>query len=105
LEHPAATSLLPLARISNFFVVNYTPNTPDGGLDVNISKLIKLKGNLAFSTKPSHPRGLLRGVSPRKNDLIFRKKFASSPTAPQPKPRASLDRARVAKRERRASQR
>jgi hypothetical protein len=37
-----------LARISMFFVVNYTPNTPVGGLDVNISKLIKLKGNLAF---------------------------------------------------------
>jgi hypothetical protein len=44
LEHPAATSLLPLARISKLFVVNYRPNTPVGSLDVNISKLIKLKG-------------------------------------------------------------
>jgi hypothetical protein len=103
LEHTTATSLLPLARISKFFVVNYMPNTPIGSLDVNISKLIKLKGNLAFPRKPSHPRGLLRGAFPPKNGPIFRKKFASSPTAPQPKSRASLDRARVAKRERRVS--
>jgi hypothetical protein len=61
LEHPAATSLLPLARISKFFVVNYMPNTPVGSIDVNTSKLMKLKGNLAFPKKPSHPRGLLRG--------------------------------------------
>jgi hypothetical protein len=46
LEHPAATSLLPLARISKLFVVIYMPNTPDGCLDVNINKLIKLKGTL-----------------------------------------------------------
>jgi hypothetical protein len=57
-------SLLPLARISKFFVVNYMPKTPVGSLDVNISKLIKLKGNLAFPRKPSHPRGLLRGHPP-----------------------------------------
>jgi hypothetical protein len=61
LEHPATTSLLPLARISKLFVVNYMPSTPVGSLDVNISKLIKLKGN---PRKPSHPRGLLRGASP-----------------------------------------
>jgi hypothetical protein len=41
-------------------------NTPVGSLDVNISKLINLKGNLDFLIKPSHPRGLLRGASPRK---------------------------------------
>jgi hypothetical protein len=64
LEHPAATSLLPLARVSKLFVVNYVPNTPVGSVDVNISKLTKLKGNLAFPIKPSHPRGLLRGASP-----------------------------------------
>jgi hypothetical protein len=64
LEHPAATSLLSLARISKFFVVNYKPNTPVGSTNVNNSKLIKLKGNLAFPRKPSHPRGLLRGASP-----------------------------------------
>jgi hypothetical protein len=66
LEHPAATSLLSLARISKFFVVNYAPNTPVGSTNVNNSKLIKLKGNLAFPRKPSHPRGLLRGASPPK---------------------------------------
>jgi hypothetical protein len=33
-------------RISKFFVVNYMPNTPVGSLDVNISKLIKLKGSI-----------------------------------------------------------
>jgi hypothetical protein len=64
LEHPVATSLLPLARISKFVVVNYMPNTPVGSLDVKISKLIKLKGNLAFPRKPSHPQGLLRGGIP-----------------------------------------
>jgi hypothetical protein len=41
LEHPAATLLLPLARISKFFVVNYMPNTPVGNLDVKINKSIK----------------------------------------------------------------
>jgi hypothetical protein len=41
LEHPAATSLLPLARIFKFFVVNYMPNTPVGNLDVKINKSIK----------------------------------------------------------------
>jgi hypothetical protein len=76
LEHPAATSLLPLARISKFFVVNYMPNTPVGSTNVNNSKLIKLKGNLAFPRKPSHPRGLLRGASPpKKNGPIFSQKI------------------------------
>jgi hypothetical protein len=41
LEHPAATSLLPLAMISKFFVVNYMSNTPVGNLDVKTSKSIK----------------------------------------------------------------
>jgi hypothetical protein len=76
LEHPAATSLLPLARISKFFVVNYMPNTPVGSRNVNNSKLIKLKGNLAFPRKPSHPRGLLRGAypPPKKMVPLFRKR-------------------------------
>jgi hypothetical protein len=53
------------------------PNTLVGSLDVKISKLIKLKGNLAFPRKPSHPRGLLRGASPPpKNGPIFSQKFA-----------------------------
>jgi hypothetical protein len=76
LEHTEATSLLPLARISKFFVVNYVPNTPVGSLNVNISKLIKLNGNLAFPRKPSHPRGLLRGHPPPPEKMVpfFRKK-------------------------------
>jgi hypothetical protein len=77
LEHPAATSLLPLARISKFFVVNCMPNTLVGSINVNNSKLIKLKGNLAFLRKPSHPRGLLRGASPPKKWSHF---FAKNST-------------------------
>jgi hypothetical protein len=89
-----------------FFVVNYTPNTPVGGLDVNISKLIKLKGNLAFPENQVTLGGYHGGhPPPRKNGPIFSQKLASSPTTPQPKPRARLDRARVAKRERRVSRR
>jgi hypothetical protein len=87
-----------------FFVVNYMHNTPVGSLDVKISKLIKLKGNLAFPKKPSHPRGLLRGASPPKWSH-FSQKFASALSTTQPKPRANLGGARVAKREVRASQR
>jgi hypothetical protein len=108
LEHLAATSLLPLARISKFFVVNYIPNTLVGSINVNNSKLIKLKGNLAFSRKPSHPRGLLlRGASLPKNGPIFRKKIqlASALSMFRPWPRANLGGARVAKRKGRASQR
>jgi hypothetical protein len=41
LEHPAATSLLPLARISKSFVVNYIPNTPVGNENINSSNSIK----------------------------------------------------------------
>jgi hypothetical protein len=63
-------SLLPLARISKFFVVNHMPNTPVGSLDVNISKSIKLKGNLAFPRKPSHPQGLLRRASPPPKKMV-----------------------------------
>jgi hypothetical protein len=91
LEHSAATSLLPLARISKFFVVNYMPNTPVGSLDVKISKSIKLKGNLAFPRKPSHPRGLLPGASPpHKMVPFFRKKFASTLSTTRPKPRSEF---------------
>jgi hypothetical protein len=105
LEHPVATLLLPLARISKLFVVNYIPNTPVGSINVNISKSIKLKGNLAFPRKPSHPRGLLRGASPPKQWSHFFAKLASAPITPQPKPYASSGGARATKRKRRASRR
>jgi hypothetical protein len=65
-----------LSKDFQVFVVNYMPNTPVGSLDVKISRLIKLKGNLAFPRKPSHPQGLLRGASPQKNGLIFSQKYA-----------------------------
>jgi hypothetical protein len=77
LEHLAATSLLPLARISKLLVVNHIPNTPVGNENVNSSKSIKLKGNPAFPGKPSHPRGLLRGIFPQKMVPYFRKNLNS----------------------------
>jgi hypothetical protein len=73
LEHPAATSLLPLARISKLFVVNYIPNTPVSNENVNSSKSIKLKGNSAFPGKPSHPRGYYGGYPPKKWSHFFAK--------------------------------
>jgi hypothetical protein len=72
LEHPAATSLLPLARISKFFVVNYTPNTPVGSIKVNSSKSIKSKGNLVFPENQVTLGGYYRGhPPPPKNGPIF----------------------------------
>jgi hypothetical protein len=41
LEHPTATPLLSLARISKSFVVNHVTNTPVGGNHVNITSSIK----------------------------------------------------------------
>jgi hypothetical protein len=73
LEHPAATSLLPLARISKLFVVNYIPNTPVGSTNVNVSKSIKVKGQLGFPQKTKSPSGATTRGSPppRKNGPIF----------------------------------
>jgi hypothetical protein len=46
LEHPTATSLLPLERISkSLFVI---PNTPFGCINVNPIELIKSKGDSTF---------------------------------------------------------
>jgi hypothetical protein len=73
LEHPAATSLLPLARISKFFVVNYMPNTPIGNLDVKINKSIKLKGNLAFPENQVTLGGYYGGHPPKKWPHFFAK--------------------------------
>jgi hypothetical protein len=71
LEHPVATSLLPLARISKLFVVNYMPNTLVGSLDVNISKLIKLKGNLALPENQVTLRGYYGGHPPPEKMVPF----------------------------------
>jgi hypothetical protein len=66
LEHPAATSFLPLARISKFFVVNYTTNTPVGGLDVKYQQVNKVKGQLGFPQKIKSPSGATTGAPPPK---------------------------------------
>jgi hypothetical protein len=65
LEHPAATSLLPLARISKFFVVNYMPNTLVGSTNVNNSKLIKSKGKLASPENQVTLAGYCGGHPPK----------------------------------------
>jgi hypothetical protein len=90
LEHPAVTSLLPLARISKFFVVNYMPNTPVGSLDVKNQQVNKVKGQLGFPQKTKPPSGAT---------TIFRKKFASMLSMTRPKPRADSGGAQEAKRE------
>jgi hypothetical protein len=51
LEHPAATSLLPLARISKSYVVNYVPNTLVGSENVNITSTIKRATRLSPETQ------------------------------------------------------
>jgi hypothetical protein len=48
LEHPAATSLLPLARISKSFCCKIHAQHPNWQHNVNNSKLVKSKGNSAF---------------------------------------------------------
>jgi hypothetical protein len=57
--------------------VNYIPNTPVGCTDVNSFELTKLKGNLAFPRKTSHPRGYCGGASPQKMVSYFRKNSQS----------------------------
>jgi hypothetical protein len=64
LEHPTATSLLPLARISKFFVVNYIPNTPVGNLNVKNQQVNKDKGQLGFPQKTTSPSGATAGGTP-----------------------------------------
>jgi hypothetical protein len=61
-------------RISKFFVVNYMSNTPIGSLDVNISKLLKLKATWLSPENQVTLGGYFRGhPPPRKNGPIFRK--------------------------------
>jgi hypothetical protein len=78
LEHPAATSLLSLARISKSFVVNHMPNTPVGNDYVNITSSIK--GQLSFTLKPKLPsRATTGGIPPPKKMVpFFRKKGKNS---------------------------
>jgi hypothetical protein len=51
LEHPTATSLLSLARISKSFVVNHVPGTPVGDNHVNITSSIKRATRLSPETQ------------------------------------------------------
>jgi hypothetical protein len=51
LEHTTATSLLSLARISKFFVVNHMPNTRVGNNHVNVTSSIKRATRLSPKTQ------------------------------------------------------
>jgi hypothetical protein len=51
LEHPTATSLLPLARTSEYFVVNHATNTSVGENHVNITNLMKRATRLSPETQ------------------------------------------------------
>jgi hypothetical protein len=74
LEHPTATSLLPLARISKSFVVIYLPNTPVGSDRVNNSNSIKRATRLSPETQVTLGGYYGGHPPPKKNGLIFRKK-------------------------------
>jgi hypothetical protein len=73
LEHPTATSLLPLARISKSFVVIYLPNTPVGSDRVNNSNSIKRATRLSPETQVTLG-GYYGGHPPPKMVSFFRKK-------------------------------
>jgi hypothetical protein len=77
LEHPTATSLLSLARISKSFVVNHVPNTPVGNNHVNITSSIKRATRLSPETQVTL-WGYYGGASPQKNGPIFSQKRNNS---------------------------
>jgi hypothetical protein len=85
LEHPTATFLLPLARISKSFVVNYMPNTPVGNKHVNITGSIKRATRLSPETQVT-PGGYYGGHPPPKNGPIFFAKNARALSLAQPWP-------------------
>jgi hypothetical protein len=72
LEHPTATSLLPLARISKSFVVNHVPNTPVGDDHVNITSSIKRATRLSPETQVTLG-GYYGGHPPKKWSHFFAK--------------------------------
>jgi hypothetical protein len=73
LEHPTATSLLPLARISKSFVVNHATNTPVGDNHVNTTNLIKRATRLSPETQVTLG-GYYGGHPPQKWSHFFAKK-------------------------------
>jgi hypothetical protein len=72
LEHPTATSLLPLAMTSKSFVVNYLPNTPVGIDRVNNNNSIKRATRLSPENQVT--LGGYYGGIPPKNGPIFLQK-------------------------------
>jgi hypothetical protein len=90
LEHPTATSLLPLARISKYFVVNYVPNTPVGDDHVSITSSIKRATQFSPKTQVTLG-GYYGGHPPPKKWSHF---FAKNPRAlsmARPRPRAKFE--------------
>jgi hypothetical protein len=73
LEHPTATSLLLLARISKSFVENHVPNTPVGDNHVNITSSIKRATWISLETQVTLG-GYYGGHPPQKWSHFFRKK-------------------------------
>jgi hypothetical protein len=73
LEHPTATSLLSLARISKSFVVNHVINTPVDDNHVNITSSMKRATRLSPETQVTLG-GYYGGHSPPKNGPIFSQK-------------------------------
>jgi hypothetical protein len=63
LEHPTATSLIPLKRISKFLCFLHTQR-PSWLYKCKFHCSIMSMGDSAFPRKPSPPWGLLRGSSP-----------------------------------------
>jgi hypothetical protein len=66
LEQRTATSLLPLARTSKFFVVNHVTNTPVGDNHVNITNLMKRATRLPPETQVNLG-GYYGGIPPPPN--------------------------------------
>jgi hypothetical protein len=77
LEHPTATSLLPLARTSKFFVVNHVTNTPVGDNHVNITNLMKRATRISPETQVTLG-GYYGGHPPPQNGPIFSQKRNNS---------------------------
>jgi hypothetical protein len=76
LEHPAATSLLPLARISKFCCKLHAQH-PSWQPRCKNQHINKVKGQLVFPKKTESPSGATAGGIPsQKNGPIFSQKFA-----------------------------
>jgi hypothetical protein len=99
LEHPTATSLLPLKRISKSLRFRI-PNAPVGYTNGNFIIEQSQRATQLSPRKPSPPRGLLRGYSPQKWSHFFAKKNRISNTLSTTRPelRANSRWTRVAKR-------